>query len=292
MYPPPLEDLRVRVEDALGSYLARCAGPSRLLEAMRYSLMAGGKRIRPILLLAARAVFPAGGLDPMPAACTIEFIHTYSLIHDDLPALDNDDFRRGRPSCHRGFGEATAILAGDALLTQAFWLLADEYRGADDPAALAVIAEIAWAAGSAGLVGGQILDTTGTGHAVDPGEVERIHAMKTGALIRAAVRCGAILGHASDDDLAALTAAAERMGLAFQVTDDCLDATATAEALGKTPGKDLAQGKNTYVSLLGVEGARGYARRLIRDALAYLERFGPSADGLRILARLFIERGS
>ncbi len=291
-YPPMLEEFRRRVEAALGSYLARCGGPPGLVEAMGYSLMAGGKRMRPVLLLAARAVFPPGGLDPLPAACAVEFIHTYSLIHDDLPALDDDDFRRGRPSSHKRFGEAMAVLAGDALLTQAFWLMGEEYRGSADPAATAVVAEMAWAAGSAGMVGGQVLDTVETGHAVGQGELERIHSMKTGALIRAAVRCGAILGHASSDDLAALTACAGRMGLAFQVADDVLDATATAEDLGKTPGKDEAQGKNTYVSLMGVERARAYAQELTREALARLDRFGPSADGIRILARLFVDRTS
>ena len=289
-YPESLERYRVRVEEALQGYLWRCGGPRELLQAMAYSLLGGGKRMRPILLLTTRAMFPEGGPDPMPAACALEFIHTYSLIHDDLPAMDNDDMRRGRPSSHRQFGEAMAILAGDALLTEAFRLVAEAYRG--EQRGLWVAEEIGRAAGSGGMVGGQVLDTVLTGQAVDQAGLERIHAMKTGALIVAAVRCGAILGLAGEEDLAALTRAGQLLGLAFQVADDCLDATATPEELGKTPGKDAASGKNTYVRLMGVEGARRYARQLEEKALAHLERFGERARDLSTLARLLVERRS
>ncbi|MBM4398163.1 MAG: polyprenyl synthetase family protein [Deltaproteobacteria bacterium] len=291
-YPPALDAYRTRVEEALARVTSGCGGPAGLVAAMEWSLLAGGKRLRPVMLLATRDLFPPGGLDPMPAACALELIHTYSLIHDDLPALDNDDFRRGRPSCHKRFGEAAALLAGDALLTDAFRLVGDAWRGSDDPAGLAVVAEIAGAAGSAGMVGGQVLDTIGTGRALTADELHAVHRGKTGAMIRAAVRCGAILGHAQDDELAALTSAAERLGLAFQVVDDVLDVTASAGQLGKTPGKDREQGKTTFASLLGVDGAGRYARELSDGAIDDLRRFGPAADPLRDLADFFVTRNA
>lgn len=291
-YPPALDAYRTRVEEALARVTSGCGGPAGLVAAMEWSLLAGGKRLRPVMLLATRDLFPKGGLDPMPAACALELIHTYSLVHDDLPALDNDDFRRGRPSCHKRFGEAAALLAGDALLTDAFRLVGDAWRGSDDPAGLAVVAEIAGAAGSAGMVGGQVLDTIGTGRALTADELHAVHRGKTGAMIRAAVRCGAILGHAQDDELAALTSAAERLGLAFQVVDDVLDVTASAGQLGKTPGKDREQGKTTFASLLGVDGAGRYARELSDGAIDDLRRFGPAADPLRDLADFFVTRNA
>jgi geranylgeranyl diphosphate synthase type II len=291
-YPPALDAYRARVEEALARVTSGCGGPAGLVAAMEWSLLAGGKRLRPVMLLATRDLFPPGGLDPMPAACALELIHTYSLIHDDLPALDNDDFRRGRPSCHKRFGEAMALLAGDALLTEAFRLVGDAWRGSDDPAGLAVVAEIAGAAGAAGMVGGQVLDTVGTGQALTAEELHAVHRGKTGAMIRAAVRCGAILGHAQDDELAALTSAAERLGLAFQVVDDVLDVTASVGQLGKTPGKDREQGKTTFASLLGVDGAGRYARELSEGAIGDLRRFGPAADPLRDLAAFFVTRNA
>ncbi len=291
-YTPVLDSFRVQVEEALPRFLARGGGPSGLLDAMGYSLLAGGKRVRPVLLLATRAIFPSGGPDPLPAACALEFIHTYSLIHDDLPAMDDDDMRRGRPSAHKRFGEAAAILAGDALLTQAFWLLAVTYGADDSRVGTMLVAEVAAAAGSAGMVGGQFLDTVGAGQVLDRNGLEQIHKSKTGALIRAAVRCGAILGGAEDEAMADLTVFGEKIGLAFQVADDVLDVTGTTEVLGKTAGKDRVQGKNTYVGLMGLERAREYAGDLARAAIARLERFGESATPLRQLAGIIVNRSS
>ncbi|MBL6974490.1 MAG: polyprenyl synthetase family protein [Deltaproteobacteria bacterium] len=279
-----------RVESALAASLARCEGPARLLEAMEYSLMAGGKRLRPVLLLVTRDLFEKDGPDPLPAACALEFIHTYSLIHDDLPALDDDDLRRNRPSCHRRFDEATAILAGDALLTQAFWLLSEAYGSLPDDLGLRVVGEVARATGTAGMVGGQALDTLETGRLLERAELERMHRMKTGALIAAPVRCGALLGGADEIEIDRLTGCARRMGLAFQVVDDILDVVGERDKLGKTIGKDQAQGKTTYVTLLGVEGSRDLARDLHKEVLEGLAPFGPAADRLRELAAFIVDR--
>lgn len=287
--PAILRAMREPVEAALREVLDQSGAPPDLREAMAWSLLDGGKRLRPLLVLATRRLFP-DGLDPMPAACALEMIHTYSLIHDDLPAMDDDDLRRGRPTCHRRFGEAMAILAGDALLTEAFAVVARAYGGTDDATGIAVVREIAEAAGPAGMVGGQVLDLLATGRAISRADLETLHRCKTGALIRAAVRCGALLGRADPRDLAILTRCADRLGLAFQVVDDLLDATSTAEILGKTPGKDQAQGKTTMVTLLGIEGARHLGEALVRDALTDLQPFGPQAESLRAIAALFVER--
>ena len=291
---PSIEAYRERVEAALRTYIGDLACPALLAEAMGYSLLGGGKRLRPVLLLATRELFSGReGLDPMPAACAVEMIHTYSLVHDDLPAMDDDDMRRGRPSCHRQFDEATAILAGDALLTEAFsWMAShwQEERGDAARAGLAVIAEIAAAAGANGMVGGQVLDTLYTGAAQSEVELEETHRRKTGALLRAAVRCGAVLGGADGEQLARITRYGERIGLAFQVADDVLDVVGTSEALGKTAGKDEAQGKTTYVTLFGVEGARELGRRLVDEALEALSPFGEAAEVLRTTARFIVAR--
>jgi geranylgeranyl diphosphate synthase type II len=262
------------------------------MEAMGYSLFAGGKRVRPVLLLATYDIFPANGLDPLPAACAVEFIHTYSLIHDDLPAMDNDDFRRGKPTNHKKFGEALAILAGDGLLTEAFGIVARSYGPQADSATVELVAEIAGAAGAAGMVGGQVIDTLEVGTRHGKTDLEQLHRMKTGALLSAAVRCGAILGHASDTELAALNGYAQRIGLAFQVADDVLDVVGTREELGKSIGKDEAQRKTTFVTLLGVEASRGFAHRLADEAQAELEIFGTGADALRAMARFIVTRTS
>ncbi|HUU03066.1 MAG TPA: farnesyl diphosphate synthase [Myxococcota bacterium] len=282
--PPILEELRLRVEDGLAKHFITCSGPKLLKEAMGYSLFAPGKRVRPILLLAANALFPPNDLDPMPAACAFEFVHTYSLIHDDLPAMDNDDFRRGRPTNHRRFGEAHAILAGDGLLTEAFGLMASSWASTIDPAVVQAIAELATAAGSGGMVGGQVLDVIETRRSLERAEIENVHLLKTGALIKAAVRCGAILGHAPQAELAALTRYAHKIGLAFQVADDILDVVGTKAELGKSVGKDQLQGKTTYVTLLGVDGGRRYARQLTDDALRDLNIFRLGAEPLRAVA--------
>ena len=283
-YPQVLVQYAQSVELEMKLRIRGFSGPSNLIDAMSYSLFAGGKRIRPALLLAARDLFPQNGLDPMPAACALEMIHTYSLIHDDLPAMDDDDLRRGIPASHKKFGEAMAILAGDALLTEAFRIMAFSYSGVRDAAVGQVIAEIAAAAGCEGMVGGQVIDSTQTGSILDQASLEELHRMKTGALIRSSVRSGAILGHATNGQLEAVSRYGDLVGLAFQVADDVLDVTSTAGELGKSTGKDHAQGKTTYVSLLGVDDSRKYARELAGQAAESLTQFGPRAGVLCSLA--------
>jgi geranylgeranyl diphosphate synthase, type II len=255
--------------------------PELIHEAMRYSLFAGGKRLRPVLAIAAGEMFGADPNELLPIACALEMIHTYSLIHDDLPAMDNDDLRRGMPTSHIRFGEAIAILAGDALLTQAFITLAATPQR-DSSTQVRLIAEVARAAGTTeALIGGQVLDLHYEGKPVTAPQLEAIHRAKTGALIRCAVRVGAITGGASDDELAALTIYAEKIGLAFQIADDLLDETATSEDLGKTAGKDAATQKATYTSLHGIIGARHLADEVIREAIAALEHSTAALDGVR-----------
>lgn len=264
---------------------------SRLREAMRYALLAGGKRIRPILLLASGEA--AGGVvEPLlPFACAVEMIHTYSLIHDDLPAMDDDELRRGRPTSHVRFGEALAILAGDALLTDAFRVMAAAASAFSPPrAAVAAIEEIAAAAGSAGMVAGQADDIAAEGSDVGLAVVEHIHRRKTGALLRACARAGGILAGADAATLAALTAFGEAIGLAFQVVDDILDATAPSAVTGKVSGRDHQLGKRTYVELLGVDGARRRAVELGAEAAAALRGLGAAAEPLRGIAHQIIGR--
>ena len=285
-----LERLRREVEQALHDALPpEDAWPATIHRAVRYSLLAGGKRVRPLLALA------AGGpdADVMPFAVALEMIHTYSLVHDDLPAMDDDDLRRGRPTSHKVFGEAIAILAGDALLTRAFQLLADLPRDWDADRvrrrvdATAVLAE---ACGTSGLIGGQVEDLESEGRAVSAEALERLHRAKTGALLRASVVGGGILGGAGPDELAALEAYASAIGLAFQVVDDVLDATEGAAQLGKTAGKDAAADKATYVKIHGLEASRTLATRLLADALAALEPLGGRSSLLAELARGIVER--
>lgn len=279
-----LAEKSARTERALESYAARWAGgPRRLAEAMRYSLFAGGKRLRPALALGAAEIIAGDDTPALPAACAIEMIHTYSLIHDDLPAMDDDDLRRGKPTCHRVYGEAIAILAGDALLTMAFDALADT-------GSVEVVREVAVAAGVAGMVGGQVLDMHGEGRQLGLDDLRRIHASKTGALIRASVRTGALLAGAAPDTLDALTRYAERIGLAFQIADDILNVTGTQAALGKRVGSDAERGKSTYPALLGLDSARRLAQATIGEALDALQPFGPEAEPFRALAAFIIER--
>jgi geranylgeranyl diphosphate synthase type II len=291
-YPTILEPTRRRFEAGLQAFVAGLEGPTRLQEAMGYVLSAGGKRVRPVLLLSAAELFPLDGplgrLDPIPAACALELVHTYSLVHDDLPAMDDDDLRRGRPTCHKAFGEALAILTGDALLTEAFGLLARGHAPAERT--LAAVAELCQAAGAAGMIGGQVLDTLETGKALELHEVERIHRLKTGALLTAAVRIGGLLGGAGQDDLAALTRYARQLGLAFQVADDLLDVSGQDDQLGKTAGKDRAMGKTTYADLLGQEDGWRYARALAEEARAALRRFGGQAAALEAMADFIVQR--
>lgn len=267
--------------------------PRELHRAMRYSLLAGGKRLRPALVLASGEAFGAAPDDLLPAACAIEMIHTYSLIHDDLPAMDNDDLRRGRPTCHKAFGEAVAILAGDALLTQAFRVLSADAPQRDAAKQVRVVREIATAAGSIqGMIGGQMADIENEGKHVDAETLEYIHRSKTGALITAPVVVGGIIAGASEDSLGKLRAYGERIGLAFQIADDILDVTSTSEQLGKTPGKDLAASKATYPSVHGIEASERRARELVDEAVAIISSLGPSTTVLREIARFIVARTS
>jgi geranylgeranyl pyrophosphate synthase len=264
--------------------------PAELHGAMRYSLFAGGKRLRPALCIAAGEAFGAAEGELMPVACALEMIHTYSLVHDDLPAMDDDDLRRGRPTCHKAFGEATAILAGDALLTLAFRILAAE--GVEDVTRrLRVVAEIATAAGTpSGMVAGQQLDLAAEGRPIDAGALDRLHAAKTGALLTASVVAGAITGGAADTQVEALRGYGRDLGLAFQIADDLLDVTATSDELGKTPGKDEAASKATYPAHHGIEASVSHARTLVTRALETIEPLGDRAHWLREMACFAVER--
>lgn len=264
--------------------------PARVHAAIRWSLFAGGKRFRPALLLATGQTFGATQDNLLGAACALEMIHTYSLIHDDLPAMDNDDLRRGRPTCHVKFDEATAILAGDALQALAFQTIAEDERL---PPALRVqlISEIARAAGTPeGMVAGQALDLDAESRQVTKTELERIHHRKTGALIRAAARCGAIIAGVSEGELQAVTEYANNLGLLFQITDDLLDVTATAEDLGKTPGKDARSRKATYPALYGMEASHAQLEVVHRAACDALERVDRPTERLSSIANFILRR--
>ena len=288
-----LQACRERVEPALGRWLpAQTLPPQRLHAAMRYACLGAGKRVRPVLVYGAGEALgiPADQLDG--AACAVELIHAYSLVHDDLPAMDDDDLRRGRDTCHKAFDEATAILAGDALQTLAFQILCCDPQLPVTPATrLDMIETLARASGSRGMAGGQALDMDAIGRDLDLAQLENMHIHKTGALIRAAVRLGALCAPAAPiGAVKALDHYAKCVGLAFQVQDDILDVTANAGALGKTPGKDAAADKPTYPALLGLDAAREKARLLVEDALESLSGFGPEAEALRALARYIIGR--
>jgi len=286
---------KVLIDKALESYLppgGTC--PEVIFEAVCYSLFAGGKRLRPILCLAAAEAVGGDTRAAMPAACAIEMIHTYSLIHDDLPSMDNDDYRRGRLTSHKAFGEDIAILAGDALLTEAFALLTrrDLMPGVPPERLLDVANEIAVAAGYFGMVGGQVLDVRSEGKKVDLDTLHMIHRRKTGAMIRVSLRAGAILGGAPEAALAALTDYGERVGLAFQIADDILNVEGDSTLLGKGTGSDAARGKVTFPSLLGIDASRLRAEELILEALGALASFDARAETLRGIARYVLERKS
>ena len=284
---------QARVEAALERWLpAATIHPAALHQAMRYASLGGGKRVRPLLVYAAGQVAsaPQGRLDT--PACAVELIHTYSLIHDDLPAMDDDDLRRGRPTCHKAFGEAQAILAGDALQALAFHILAHDHdSGIAAASRLAMVEQLALASGSRGMVGGQAIDLAAVGQQLDIAELEDMHIHKTGALIRASVLLGAMAepGLAADR-LQALDGYAKAIGLAFQVVDDILDVEGSTEVLGKTAQADQALDKPTYPALLGLEGARQRARELHETALASLAGCGVEADPLRWLSAYIVER--
>lgn len=268
--------------------------PRSIHRAMRYSVFAGGKRLRPVLVLASGEAFGADPSDLLPTACALEMIHTYSLIHDDLPALDNDDLRRGQPTCHKMFGEAMAILAGDALLTRAFQILSESSLGnISAQQRIQVLNEVSSAAGTVeALIGGQALDLEAEGKEIDKSALENIHRGKTGAMIRAAVRSGAIIAGAGPSDLQQLTIYAEKVGLAFQIADDLLDVTATSEQLGKTAGKDLAVSKATYPAVYGVETSKELARHLSDQAVEALSGLDADTGILSELAKFVVERSS
>ncbi len=291
-----LKNMQQLVDEALERYLpAADELPSSVHKAMRYSVFAGGKRVRPILLLAACDSVGGDMQKAMPAACAMEMIHTYSLIHDDLPAMDDDDFRRGIPTSHKVFGEATAILAGDALLTEAFILLSSPERNSspDCGALLGVIQEIAVSAGSRGMIGGQVVDMESEGSKeVDLATVLYIHTHKTGALIKASVKSGALLGGASGGELDAIVRYGEAVGLAFQIADDILDIEGTTEQIGKDAGSDQARGKATYPAVMGMAASKQRAEELVDVALTALDCFDEKADPLREIARYIVRRKS
>lgn len=264
--------------------------PSTIHKAMRYSMFAGGaKRLRPILCLAAAEACGGDGEPALPLACAVECIHTYSLIHDDLPSMDNDDFRRGQPTCHKVFGDGMAVLAGDALLTFAFEMVA-RAEGWPRYGTRALLQELAVTAGSLKLIAGQVADLEGEGKQVNESQLRYIHECKTAALLTTAIRFGAMSANATLRRLEALTDFGYATGLAFQVIDDILDVTQTSERLGKSAGKDLTAQKATYPSVLGLEGARQKARQLTADAHAALRSFGREGDALRALADHLLQR--
>jgi geranylgeranyl diphosphate synthase type II len=287
-----LQRQRARVDAALAAYFPLDPPhPHRLVEAVRYSLLGGGKRIRPIVLLAACEAVGGDTVRALPYACAVEMIHAYSLIHDDLPSMDDDALRRGRATSHVVFGEGLAILAGDALLSEAFHLLAHSAeRDARPRRALRAMREIAEAAGVRGMVGGQAADIAAQGGAADLATVEFIHVRKTGALLLAAVRAGALLGGARAAALKALSRYGERLGLAFQIADDILGAEAPASLTGKAPGRDGMLHKATFPAVLGLPAAKQRARELLEQALAALGRFDARAEPLRDIARFVVGR--
>lgn len=266
--------------------------PPTLSESMQYSLLAGGKRIRPVLAMAAAEAVNGKAESAIPVAAAIEMIHTYSLIHDDLPSMDNDDLRRGKPTNHKVFGEATSILSGDALLTHAFTVISDRLLWTDTPAekVLRIIHEIGLGSGPLGMVGGQQIDIESEGKNLKLNELEHLHRKKTGALIRAAIRAGGIAGGATEGQLSALTTYAEKIGLAFQIADDILDVEGTPEETGKSTGKDSIQNKNTYPALIGLEESKALEHKLITEAIEALKEFDEKAEPLREIARFVIER--
>ena len=283
-----LAERKQLVDEALERFAPVVAGMQKgVLEAARYSLFAGGKRLRPILCLAATDLLGGSHEHTLPVACALEMIHTYSLIHDDLPAMDNDDFRRGRPTNHKVFGEAMAILAGDALLTEAFSLVTGAAMTGETQAArvIRVIAVIARASGYKGMIGGQVIDLESETREVDLATVEYMHIHKTGALISASLEAGAILSGGNERQIDALTRYGHHLGLVFQITDDLLDVEGDAQLMGKTPGSDAARNKKTYPALLGIPQSREAALNHVQEAVAALAVFDGKAEPLRAIAR-------
>jgi len=290
-----LRDKKEQIDAALMKILPReTVYPSTLCKAMRYSVLGGGKRIRPALAMTAFDAVGGQGDAILPFACALELIHAYSLIHDDLPAMDNDDFRRGKPTVHRVFGEALAILAGDALLTEAFKTMSRGAldHGIDSGVAMGIIHEISVAAGFSGMVGGQVVDMESEGRDVDLPTVEYIHTHKTGALILTSLRTGAKLGGTSLEKLEAITRYGERIGLAFQIVDDILDIVGEPSTLGKDVGSDEAQKKATYPDVVGIGESKRLAENLVEEAVACLSILQEKGEPLKEIARYMIRRAS
>ena len=285
-----LDQCRQQVDRELDRCLARHATSERLQETMRYSVLGGGKRVRPALCMAAARAMGSDESTALAPACALELIHAYSLVHDDLPAMDDDDLRRGRPTAHIAFDEASAILAGDALQTLAFALLSDA-PALSDRQRVTMISELARASGHQGMVGGQAIDLESVGRQLSVAQLEAMHRHKTGALIEASVRLGALTSETvTECQLSNLTDYASALGLAFQVQDDLLDIEGDTEVIGKRQGSDAARAKPTYPALLGIEGARQHLARLLDEALSALESFDSEADTLRAMADYVVAR--
>jgi farnesyl diphosphate synthase len=280
------------IDEALGRLLAVPSGPeARVFEAMRYSALAPGKRLRPFLVLASSHLFSVRRPSALQVACAIEMVHAYSLVHDDLPVMDDSDLRRGRPTCHKQFDEATAVLAGDGLLTHAFEVLAQSDTHGDPAVRCELVSALAQAAGPHGMVGGQMIDLLAENDSsLDIGAITRLQRLKTGALIAFACEAGAILAKAAPELRLALRGYAHDLGLAFQIADDLLDVEGDSKETGKPTGSDAAAGKATFVSILGIERARAQAEHLVRQAVAHLDPFEEKAELLRSAARFVIDR--
>jgi geranylgeranyl diphosphate synthase type II len=287
-----LTSQKKRINRALESFLKTSDKPDRILEAMTYSLMAKGKRIRSVLCVAAAEAAGGNPEDALPAACALEMVHTYSLIHDDLPAMDDDALRRGKPTCQMAFDEATAILTGDALLTLAFQTLASiELSNAEQAAKwLRIIRLISYAAGYCGMIQGQMLDITSEGRQLTLAELKSLHRLKTGALIEASISSGAVLGGLNSNKISMFESYAQNIGLAFQVTDDILNVEGDPEIMGKAVGTDKLRNKSTYPSLLGLKKSKDFAGKLVENALQALESFDQKAEPLRAIAKYIVER--
>lgn len=286
-----LSEAAAKVEATLDEVLAVDGAPETLIyEAMRYTTLAGGKRLRPFLVLQSSRLFDVAETSALRTGAALELIHCYSLVHDDLPAMDDDDLRRGKPTVHKQFDEATAILAGDGLLTMAFEVLADERTHADADVRANLVLGLAQASGVRGMVGGQMIDLQAETRTLTLDEITQLQRLKTGALIRFGCEAGAILGDASDPARKALTNFAQDLGLAFQIADDLLDVEGSVEETGKAVGKDADAGKETFVSLLGIDGARQRANELVDQAVAHLAAFDERADLLRLTARFVVDR--
>ena len=283
---------RKKVNGFINEILDNTANSSRIVQAMHYSLMAGGKRVRPILCLAASEAVGGNADDVLPAACALEMIHTYSLIHDDLPAMDNDDLRRGKPTCHIAFDEATAVLAGDALLTLAFQILSSINLINENNSSnrLKVVHKISFAAGYNGMIEGQMRDIASEGTLLSLEQLESMHSLKTGAIIEASIFSGAILGGGTQKQIDQLEIYAKNIGLAFQVTDDILNVEGDPALMGKAVGTDNARGKSTYPSIMGLNKSRQFAKKLVHNALQALDDFDNNSDSLRAIACYIIER--